>query len=47
MLVAALEYKAYEDGHSSGYPEVFCQLQDLVLFVHEIETHQAKARAEK
>ena len=34
--VSALEYKAYEDGHSSGFPEIFCQLQDLVTFAEKI-----------
>lgn len=34
--VSALEYKAYEDGHSSGFPEVFCQLQSLVDFCQKI-----------
>lgn len=34
--VSALEYKAYEDGHSSGHPEVFCQLQGLVDFARKM-----------
>jgi len=34
--VSALEYKAYEDGHSSGHSEVFSQLQDLADFAEKM-----------
>lgn len=34
--VTALESKAYEDGHSSGYSEVFCVLGNLVEFAEAI-----------
>ena len=32
----ALEYLAYERGHSSGYAEVYCQLQDFAEFAKAI-----------
>lgn len=34
--ISVLENKAWEDGHSAGYSEVFIQLQDLVDFLDEI-----------
>lgn len=37
--VRILESKAEEDGHSSGYSEVFCELQDLDEFVYKIREH--------
>lgn len=34
--VRALEAKAWEDGHSAGFSEVFCHLQELESFVEDI-----------
>jgi len=34
--VGKLEYKAYEDGHSSGYSEIHYHLQSFSDFVREI-----------
>lgn len=37
--VALLEYKAYEEGHSHGYAEVFSKLEDFEQFIDEIRKH--------
>lgn len=35
--VSALEYKAYEDGHSSGYSEIYYHLCELTEFAEKIK----------
>ena len=37
--VELLEAKAYEDGHSYGYPEIYSKLVDLEQFLSEIRDH--------
>ena len=37
--VAALEYKAHEEGHSAGYSEIYNELIDLADFVENIIKH--------
>lgn len=34
--ISAIEYKAWENGHSAGYSEVYWHLQDLVEFVSDV-----------
>lgn len=35
--VASLEHRAYEDGHSNGFSEIFWHLQDLSDWLHEMK----------
>lgn len=37
--VQILEHRAYEDGHSYGYPEIYSKLVDLEQFIDEIRQH--------